>query len=80
MVGSRRAYLYLEPEVKAQDLDDETLNAIHEGADALYFRDRPKYYGHIAETINGWRESTPAMIKALVKDTQYKIRGPARES
>jgi hypothetical protein len=59
--------------MKPQDLDDETLNAIHEGAAPVYFKDRPKYYGFIATTIASWRESTPAMVKAAIKAAQYKI-------
>jgi len=64
--------------MKPQDLDDETLNAIHEGAAPVYFKDRPKYYGFIATTIASWRESTPAMVKAAVRDAQRQINRPAR--
>jgi hypothetical protein len=64
--------------MKPQDPDDETLNAIHKGAAPVYFKDRPKYYGFIATTIASWRESTPAMVKAAVRDAQRQINRPAR--
>jgi hypothetical protein len=54
-------------------LPDEALTMIHDGAGPIYFRDRPTYYHIIADTISAWRESTPAMNKAAVKDAQRKI-------
>jgi hypothetical protein len=59
------------------ELPDDQLNAIHEGAVPVYFKDRPKYYGFIATTIAGWRESTPAMVKAAVRDAQRRVTNGA---
>jgi hypothetical protein len=64
--------------MRPAELDNEQLTAVHSGADPIFFRDRPAYYAHIAETIAGWNEATLAMVRAAVKDAQYKVRGPLR--
>jgi hypothetical protein len=35
------------------ELDDDQLNAVHDGATPVYFKNRPAYYSWIAKGISG---------------------------
>ena len=52
------------------DLPDEMLDAVHAGADPLFFKDRPRYYTLVAEALAGWSTATNSAVKSLVRDAQ----------
>jgi hypothetical protein len=61
-----------------QDLSDEALTAVHDGATPIYFRDRPQYYAHIARGISGWTGASMSAIRDLVREAQREVDGPRR--
>jgi hypothetical protein len=62
--------------MRPQDLDDQFLDAIHEGANPVWHKDRPEYYSRIAQGISGWTSASMGALRDLIREAQRSIHAP----